>query len=110
MFTVVIRWLGWDVELERADHVKEMKKEGDAKAVEKVHIEQIGRLPKDEDKLGQKGSKKFTFHNRRYKFDRYALDKDGKAISLDSYCLKLAGHKSTYVILQQDMDPLGKVK
>ena len=45
-----------------------------------------------------------------YKFDRYGLLKDGRAISVDSYCLMLANQPSTYVILQQDMDRLGKIK
>ena len=97
MLTIIVRWIGWDVELERTHHSKNMKIEGDNKKEETVTVEP---LVFPENHKEDRQSKKFMCNKKNYKFDRYGLDKDGKAISVDSYCLKLATNKSTYVILQ----------
>ena len=127
VLAVVVRWMGWDVELGRKNEIlereirtkktqpqnsivdkrsktnnKNSKKK--AKQTEKVRVEKIDKVPIDGP------SYEVEFNDKSYKFDRYGLLNDGTAISVDSYCLWLANEQSTFVVLLQDMDIYGEVK
>ena len=93
MLSVLIRWIGWDVELSRSD--SEIKNSED----QTIQIKSLGeKKPVDGE------TEECLCLGQRVKFDRYGLTKDGKAVCVDAYCLSVAEIPQTYVILMQDRD------
>ena len=93
MLSVLIRWIGWDVELSRSD--SEIKNSQD----ETIQIKSFGeKVPVD----GK--TEEIRCLGQRVKFDRYGLTKDGQAVCVDAYCLTVAEIPQTYVTLMQDRD------
>ena len=82
---MIVRWIGWDVELQRTVETKTVILEGEEQL--EIKIEKLGRLPKDGE------NREFLYRGKKYKFNRYGLTKYGEAICVDSYCLWLANHK-----------------
>ena len=94
----MIRWIGWDVELDRKEQEIALNllfhdDSDDETAVKEVKVEPLDRIPKD----GK--SRHFTYKDHDYKFDRYGLTEDGEAICVDAYAVLLASQPNTYVIL-----------
>ena len=89
-FTIIVRWIGWDVTLGREK--RPFLEDGEPK------------LPVDGPTV------KFQYEKDEYKFDRYGLTTKGEAINLDQYCLRLANHdKDTHVYLFQNWDKFNQV-
>ena len=47
-------------------------------------------------------SRTYKFRGSDYKFERYGLSVEGKAICVDEYCLMLAQSEFTHVVLIKD--------
>ena len=83
VLAVIVRWIGWDIELNRKQHSFSRKNQKTQKK-ERIEIKAFKKQPVD-------GPTQEIFYNdKSYKFDRYGILTDGTAISVDSYCLKLA--------------------
>ena len=75
---VIVRWIGYHVELQRKEQSFKMK-------------------PID-------GASKVFASGRdeSYQFDIYGLTYEGRAVCVEDYCVKLANNESTHVIMFQD--------
>ena len=91
---VMVRWIGWDVELERTDHEEEVadwdnedddeeddEVDGDDIKTKKVQVNALGKEPIDGP------SRSIMYNTLSFKLDHYGLTKDGQAISVDTYCV-----------------------
>ena len=108
----MIRWIGWDVELDRKESKEEIANNSDSDGfgsekeidTKLVTVKPLGEEPRDGP------SRKFKYRNKEYVFDRYGLTVDGHGICVDAYCVMLASIPNTYVVLHMDKDPGGKVQ
>ena len=104
----MIRWIGWDVELERTEHDEEViywEDDDEDGEIEEEELKTKNVTIKPLDKVPIDGpSRSLKYETRAYKMDRYGLTKDGHAINVDSYCTLLTDIQDTYVTLHQDRD------
>ena len=110
----MIRWIGWDVELEREAFEKKMtfwnddnsdgSIDSDEIEIRTELVEPLGKVPIDG------GSRLFEYKKKTYKFDRYGLTYEGHAVCVEAYCVLLAAIENAYVVLHMDKDSEGEVK
>ena len=91
---ILVRWIGWDIELDREER---SFREKEYKPID-------GYSKSFNIKDGSKADL-FTF----YKFDYYGLTKFGEPINLDSYCLRMANYRNVHVYLFQNWDKLNQI-
>ena len=95
---ILVRWIGWDVELERTQRPF-LRDAPDGKG-------KVPKLPVDgPSEPFHVGSNVF----KRYKFGRYGLTCKGEAVNVDQYCLRLASYAKTHVYLFQNWDKFNQI-